>query len=91
MQIKDSLVQLRTTITQQKSNNHFSIMLMNKILNAISLTDIISSKITIFDENHKNTRGPLDGIGKIHNWLFGTLDSDDKEYIQMQLKNLYKN
>ena len=91
MQIKDSLIQLRTTITGQKSNNHFSIMLMNKILNAISLTDIISSKIEIFYENHKSKRGLINGIGKIQNWLFGTLDSDDKEYIQMQLKNLYEN
>ena len=91
LNIKLSLNKLQQTMNQQRSLNHYSILIANKILNAVSLENIITNKIRTFTDNHRVKRGLLNIIGKTQKWLFGTLDSDDEQYIKSYLDSLQSN
>ncbi|KAL3266176.1 hypothetical protein HHI36_010360 [Cryptolaemus montrouzieri] len=71
--------------------NHYSIFLLNKITNAISLSEIISNKIKLFSSPVRVKRGLINAIGKAQKWLFGTLDADDEKRIKKYMETLNSN
>lgn len=90
IQIKTSLVNLEKNVRKQESLNHLSLFLIGKIKNVFSLTEIILDKINTFFI-HRKKRGLINAIGKAQNWLFGTLDSDDKEQIDKYFELIHSN
>lgn len=60
------------------TQNHFSLILLNKISNALFLTDNLIQKLNAFTHKSRSKRGLIDGVGIASKWLFGTLDIEDE-------------
>lgn len=87
--IFSKLISLRNSF---KIHNHFSIIMLDKTNQAISLSETIIKKVEIFSKPiFRKRRGLVNGIGKISKWLFGVLDSDDKKHFDYYLKTLKDN
>lgn len=103
--IKNSLLQLNKTYikrTAQHIPNHYNtnpvtpinreavlLHLMDQNLHNIMVTE---KKIeNLFPIHRKSKRALFDGIGKLSNWLFGTMDVDDKVEIENALQTIQEN
>lgn len=74
-----------------RNQNHFSIIIINKINNALNFNQIIINKLNSFSKVIRKKRGLFDGVGKLSKWLFGTLDADDEQFINNYIKRLDQN
>lgn len=74
----------------KENTTHFSILLLQKLDIANTLNLKIQNKISIM-YNVRSKRGIFNGIGIASKYLFGTMDSDDNEYINEYLYTLRKN
>lgn len=65
--------------------------MLNKIHNALLLTETTYKKLEVFSYTSRTKRGLINGVGQISKWLFGTLDYDDEQNINSYLELLQSN
>lgn len=85
--VQNKILLIKTYL--ENHQNHFSLLLTQKLDIAIMLNSKIQNKLLAIS-HVRNKRGIFDGIGTVSKYLFGTMDANDFSYINKYLDALSK-